>query len=97
MSLAKNMLVHSSKNISEIADYLGFTDMHYFSRFIQITIADDALRLPENRTGQSEKQPVSVMAEYTFLMVVTLHGNAAIAIRMIGCIAMSASQGIFSC
>ena len=35
MSLAKNMLVHSSKNISEIADYLGFTDMHYFSRFFK--------------------------------------------------------------
>ncbi|MBQ9198242.1 MAG: helix-turn-helix domain-containing protein [Clostridia bacterium] len=35
ISLAKNMLAHSPKNISEIADYLGFTDTHYFSRFFK--------------------------------------------------------------
>lgn len=35
MRLAKNMLIHSDRNISEIADYLGFTDVRYFSKFFK--------------------------------------------------------------
>lgn len=35
VGLAKNMLAHSTKNIAEIADYLGFSDAHYFSKFFK--------------------------------------------------------------
>lgn len=35
MRYAKNMLKHSEMNISEIADYLGFEDARYFSKFFK--------------------------------------------------------------
>lgn len=35
MQLAKNMLKHSEKNVAEIADYLGFQDARYFSKFFK--------------------------------------------------------------
>lgn len=35
LSLAQKMLEHSTKNIAEISDYLGFSDAHYFSRFFK--------------------------------------------------------------
>lgn len=35
LSLAQSMLEHSTKNIAEISDYLGFSDAHYFSKFFK--------------------------------------------------------------
>lgn len=35
LSLAQSMLEHSTKNVAEISDYLGFSDAHYFSKFFK--------------------------------------------------------------
>lgn len=32
---AQSMLAHSTRSIAEIAEYLGFSDPHYFSRFFK--------------------------------------------------------------
>ncbi len=46
LKIAQNMLIHSVKNIAEIAEYIGFNDAHYFSKFFkaQMQITPSAYR-----------------------------------------------------
>jgi two-component system response regulator YesN len=41
---AKEILVHSTKNVSEISDALGFNDMHYFSRLFHKNVGMPPLK-----------------------------------------------------
>lgn len=66
IGLAQNMLTHSSKNINEIADELGFCDSHYFSRFFKRynhVTPSGYRRIAQAKAAMQEKDAVPLYAE----------------------------------